>query len=318
MRSDSSSIQAAVGTATRQAQYLQNILSLGTSGMRVADNTFFDISTSVERQDFLGEFTIDSDEDADTIDEGGSDFWRYTLLGSLQHDVSQQLQIGLNARTNFLDFTDIESNDLDGDSGAIELDRWESQITANSEYLFSDKFQVHASVGIEFSNIEDSFADQMLTIIDAGGNPITLRNELDDDQVTLIYRAGFNYSFSEHSSLTSEVGQSRGTDTDGDRVSVRYVTLNGAQKLGDRADLLASFRYARFNQSDSLNNGNNRYEVVTAFKYSLSKTLAISLGWNFVRQDDTEDMLNPFFFANDYRVNRAFISLNGGFIGTTL
>ena len=280
--------------------------------MRVSDNTFFDISASVERQDFLGEFTLDSDKDADTVDEGGSDFWRYSLGSSLQHDVNQQLQVGLSANTGFLDFTDVESNDLDGDSGANELDRWESQITANTEYLFSEKFQVRASVGIEFSHIDASFADQMLTVINSDGTSTTLGNDLDEDQVTLIYRAGFNYFLGENSSIVGEVGQSRGTDTDGDRVSVRYATLNGSQKLGDRTDLLASFRYSRFNQSDSFNDGNNRYETVAAINYSLTKTIALSLGWNFVRQDDTGDPLNPFFFANDYRVNRVFVSLNGG------
>lgn len=322
LQSRSSDITAADGTATKQAQTLLASLGFGLRSLEIAPETKLGVGYTFAYNDFLGEFTFKDREDDlgpfdNRVEPQGSDYITNSLDSTLERDLTAQWKAGLYAGVTDYVFTDVETNDLD-DKAEEDVDRTEGNFGVRSTYQVTEKLSAGASVGMNLSHLKTKPDDVFIVVVGDDGSQTQVLTERDQNDVSLTFGGNLNYAPDPASLIRLAVDQARRTDLDGDRLITRSATLDASKGFGDRFKLAAGGRFLQYNIGDSISNPTERWELTASMQYSLTESLALVAGYNYVNQDADEQNLEQrlLFASEDYEGSRVFIGLTGGLVGT--
>ncbi|GEM_PF-5621691 len=308
--SGSQDIGVAEGSAARQSVTHEARLRAGLERLEFSQALLWSAAYQFNRHDFLGEWTTGSRSDR-AIRERGSDYFSNGADSSLVYLFSERLSADLSLGTEYLSFTDVssETREIAND----ELDRLDSRVSIGSNYSLSKTFQIFARVGLDHSYYSEDSIVSAAPIVE-GEVPISVE-ERDDTELSLNYSAGFSYQPWQWTTLSLSVAQSRGTNLDGQRVTVRSLTGNLIQKLDEQFDLLAGGGFSQFREGDSLSGSTDRFEGALSLRFFLAQATSVSLGYNYVDQNADDDAESLLLDSTSYSGHRAFISLNSGLVG---
>jgi len=301
LSSQANAVGIAQGASTRQGQ--QNTLSIGggLNNYALSDRTAFTATISSARQDFLGQFLFSSNDDTERVEIEGVDSFTHSFQTRVNHQVTQKLNGFVGANVNYFDVTGGESNNL-GVQDTNDNDRVNLSPTTGFNYTATEKLQLGASVGVDFSRFANSREGDS--------------SARDKTQSNLHYGANLSYILSDRSLVGLNIVQSGGTDIDGNRILVRTVGANGSYMLSNKASANLSGQFTQFDQGDSLSRSSERYEGIASLRYSLMEALAVSVGYSYVNQKADGGAVGGIglFNSGDFDGHRAFVSLDTGFV----
>ncbi|MFN8389008.1 MAG: hypothetical protein U0136_01810 [Bdellovibrionota bacterium] len=324
VQSRASDITAADGTATRQSQTMITSLQLGVRDVKLGTDTKAALGYTFAYNDFLGDFTFsNSDEEdlgpfANRVKVRGSDYITNGLDGTIDHTLATNLDGGVFAGVTEYTFTNVESNDLQTTQDESDLDRLEAVTGLKSTYQVSQQVSVGGSAGVNYSHLNNRPDDVTVTVIDENGVATEVSRPGQQNDTSFIFGANVNYVPDVTSLLRLAVDQTRSTDVDGNQLITRSVSLDGSKAFGDRWKLAAGGKFLQFNVGSSLSRPTERYEFTLSTQYSLTESIALSAGWNYVDQSTDKDNLSQrlVYASEDYTGNRFFIGLTAGLVGT--
>jgi hypothetical protein len=323
VRSQASDITAADGTATRQAQTMETSLGFGVREVQLGAATKGALGYRFAYNNFLGDFTFsNADEEnlgpyEDRVKVRGSDYFTNSIDGTIDHDVTDKWKAGVFAGVHDYKFTHVESNDLE-DRDASDQDRIEGTTGLKTSYQISEQVSAGASAGVNYSHLNTRPDDVSITIVDEDGTTTTVERPGEQNDTAFIFGANLNYAPDPASLIRLAVDQGRNTDVDGTQIITRTASLDASKAIGDRVKLAAGGKYLQYNIGSSLSNPTDRYEFTLSAQYSLTESLALNAGWNYVNQNVDENNLSQrlLFASDDYESNRFFIGLTAGLVGT--
>ncbi|MCC6220711.1 MAG: hypothetical protein IT291_05665 [Deltaproteobacteria bacterium] len=317
LTSDSQNVAIAQGSSARVSQSHDATLTAGIGNIQIIDKTDFGLHYGLTRHDFLGEFLF-SDRSPDELEEEGSDYVSNSLTTVLTHHTTERLDTEVYAGVDYLKFTSVKTNDIIGKS-ADDIDRTIANLGIGCRYAFSDKLNLFAGVGGDLSFLSEDPEPRTDAIIDDSGNTILIATERDDEESSLAFNAGADFMPRVGTIFSLAVDQSKLIDIDGDNILSRTFSLNGLHKIGEAWQLSASGLFTQFDEGDSLSDATDRFEVTTSVRYFITEALAIAVGWNYSNQDaDTGSDNFLSLGTDDYKIHRAFISLDFGLVGTSM
>ena len=310
-----SDVGIASGTAARQIQTHDASANVGVQSWPIFKDTYYSLYYTFLRHDFLGEWTF---EDRDERrEEDGSDFISNTVGTSIDHDLTPRLSLSLRGAAQDLNFTNVEDNDGIGEKDSSDLNRKEYNASFGMEYALNEKVTFKGSVGVDFTDFEEQPSPLIDTVVNPDGSTSEVVRMVDDSETSLIFSAGVDYTPSQFTRLDFGVSQSRATDINGNRVIVRSASFNSSYSITDSLRATLGGLFSQFKEGDDLGDSEDRYEATVALRYALSRTISISLGWNYANQETGEVFESITARSSDYESHRAFISLSAGLVGTT-
>ena len=323
IESKASDITQAEGTATSQTQTLVASVGTGVRSVDVAQDTKFAAGYTLSYNNALGDFSFGNSNDdlgafENRFETSGSDYFTNSVDSSLDRKLTDRWDAGLFAGFSQYTFTSVETNDALSVEREENLDRGELSTGLKSSYQLSQQVSMGGSAGVNVSHLDEEPAETIATIIDSDGTQRQVTITPEQDDTSFIFGANFNYAPDLASLIRLDVSQERNTDIDGDRILSRTVELDASKGWGDRFKTSASGRFIQFNVGDSLNSPTERYEVTVSLQYSLTESLALIGGWNYVDQSVDEDNVEQrlFFSSDNYTGQRVFIGISAGLVGS--
>ena len=323
VESRSNDVTTADGTATRQSQVHTGALDIGARGIELRPKLKFGTNYIFSYVNYLGDFTLNNKDTEqlgpfeDRYDDRGSDYFSNYLGTNLDYDFSDKLSSGLYANVVDMEFTNVETNDLDQKT-EDDLNRLDGATGVSTKYQITKDFQVDGRAGVSLSHLKKQPEDIFFNVIDADGNVTQVQREGDRDTTSLEFAGALNYAPNPAQSAQLRVDQSQSTDVDGDRIISRSVSLNGLQGFGDRFKVVGSGRFLQYNIGDSISQPTERYDVSASVQYSLTQSISLTAGWNYTKQETDPDNLEQtlLFNSEDYEGNRFFVGIEAGLVGT--
>lgn len=312
LQSGTTSISNAANTATRTSETNDAYLNLGLGEFALAPQTTSSFGYRLNRRDFLGEFLFDENKeipDSTQFKERGADYFSNSIDANVKNQISQQLDAGVTLGADHTNFTKVRSDAAgEGDNP----DRMDYRGSLFSNYRASEEFVFSGRVGATYSEFDDERAPRSIVFTD--GSTVSVIPE--DNYTSLTFLGSLTYLPQAESSLRFSVGQDVVTDVGGERTLVRTVRLDGGHEFNERIAASAGVLFSQFDNSDSLSDASDRFEFNTGLSYSLTESVALIAGYNYINQS-TDGVSEQFFSlgADDYETHRAFIGINAGFVG---
>jgi hypothetical protein len=168
----------------------------------------------------------------------------------------------------------------------------------------SPALSLEARAGIDIQSLT---TDPELTGVSQEGESTTVFSR-EKSFETLSYSATANYlPLDGTSGATGEVYQSGGSDIDGQRLTIRGLSLTSFHRFNERIQGIVSGRYLQYSYENSLTNASERWESTVSLRYQLTETLEVSSGWNFANQNSSGSEADE----EGYESHRFFIALSG-------
>lgn len=324
VESRSNDVTTAEGTATRQSQTHTAALDLGARGIELRPKLKFSTNYTFSYVNYLGDFTLKSKDSEelgpfeDRFEDRGSDYFSNYVGTNLDYDFTDKLAAGLYASVTDMEFTKVETNDLQ-QKEEDDLNRVDGATGVATRYQFTKDFMFDGRAGISLSHFKKQPEDIFINVVDTDGNITQLQREGDQDQTSFEFAGALNYSPSPAQTAQIRADQSQSTDVDGDRIISRSVAVSGLQGFGDRFKVLGSGRFMQYNIGDSITSPTERFDVTASLSYSVTQSVSVTAGWNYTKQSADEDNLEQtlLFNSDDYEGNRFFIGVEAGLVGTT-
>ena len=321
MKSESQDVTVAEGSAARQSQTHEGVLSLGVNKVAIAEQTDWSLGYQLVRHDFLGEWLFggsdSEDDESDLFEEEGADYFVHKVDTGLGYHQTENLEFTFGIGVANYNFTDVETNDLE-EKDTDELDRNDLNTELGVFYVMTKEWQAGLKVGADLSRFQNEPEEEEVTVILPDGTESTVLKSRDRDTNSLSFSGLIDYMpEGTDSQLGLEVSQSAATDIDGDRLTTRSVTLNGTKTFAERWTILAAGRFFQYDSGENLSDATDRYEATASLRYNITEAIALSVGWNYAKQNASDNEEQDFYFRSyDYEVNRAFITLDVGLVGT--
>lgn len=305
MSSQAGAVGVAQGAASQQAQI--NIASItgGLKAYELNDSNTFSNLLSVSRQDFLGQFNLSSASDTERLTIPGVDSFTYAMNTRLDHSIDSKWSLFTANNLNYFDVTGGEFGDSGDSSRATStLDRVNISPSVGGSYVASPRLQFSGSTGVDFSIFSNDTQSTTAAI-----------QRQDSTQSSFFYGGSSSYTVSDRTSLGINILQSAGTDINGGRLLSRSFGFNGNYILNNRLSGQLGAQLAQFTLGDSLSKPTDRVSLIASTKYSLTESVALSVGYSFVVQNSDATTTSILFNNGDYEGHRAFVSLDTGFLG---
>ncbi len=319
-RSDSSDIAVAEGSAAEGSQTHEAIVDLGLTKWEFMDRTDLDLYYTFTRHDFLGDFTFGSRSDSpDEVrqEAEGSDYFSNALHGRVNRHMTQQVDAFIAASTDFLTYTDVQSNTVVIDSGTDELDRFDNRYSVGTDYIVNDKVKVGGEVGLDHTHYVNDLSSVDVTFINPDGSQTVETIDRSQNETSLFFAAYADYAPDKSTSVGLRADQESGNNIDGSRIETRSVSLNASRLFGERVQAGLGGRFLQFSEGDNLNDPTNRVEATVSLHYILTPSMTLGVGYSYINQNaDSNSENNLITGAGDYDSNRVFISFNAGLVGT--
>ncbi len=319
LSSGTNGVGTATGTAARTSEEHDATLSLGYGPIDLSSQTAANLGYTFNRHDFLGEFLFNKEKNLpedSRFEEQGSDFISNSVSADIEHTLSQETSAGVNFGVTDYAFTSVESNSLDGGSGE-DPDRLDFNASLYARHTASDELILNGQVGITNSHLKNDPAGRTIVVTNSDGTQTITTEQPDKDSTSLTFGFGLQYLPTPGTSLGANATQAVNTDIDGDRILNRTFSLNGSQDFGERVTFSASGLFTQYSSDSSVSDSSDRFEVNTGLTISLTEAISLGLGWNYATQEVDNLNQSVTFGTNDYDVNRAYISINAGFVGLT-
>ncbi len=312
LRSVSDSVSAGEGSAARQVQLHEANLTTGLNQPGLFHKTEGSLYYSFSRIDYLG--ALGSSESDVTVEENGSDYFANGLVGTLTRNINDQLDIALTESVNVLTFTNAESNSSI-EKTEDELDRIDWTSTVGPTYRVNDRLETKGNIGFSVLNYTEDPTPKTATILDDDGNASTVLVETESSSTSLVFGASATYTPTDATAIDAGISQSRSTDVDGEDVLSRTIHLDVSHLLTDRLSTQLSGRFSQYDEGGEISDPNDLYEISLSLKYALAEALSLSLGYNYAVQEGNDDVAAAVFSANEYEVNRVFVTVDMGLVG---
>ncbi len=312
LESGNKSLGDAAGSIARQSVSHTASLGTGIRDQKLSDTTFLSFGYEFSRYDFIGELNFGSHSDLATEEEG-SDYFSNAITSTLGHDFSPRLSGDITAGTDYLSFTNIESNSL-VNPNSDDLDRFDTTASTGVSYRVKERVTLSGRVGLDWSHyMEDT---GLVTVLkpDSNGELVPVTEERDTDDTSLFFSVGAGYQPLQQTTLNFGVSQGQGIDIDGQRTLSRGVTLNAVHQFSDLIAATAGGSYTQFADGDSLSDPGDRFDLAASLRFTVAEATTINLGYNFTVQDANEADISS-DSATDYEGHRVFLSVNTGFVG---
>ncbi len=305
LNSQSSSVSIAQGSTARQSQSHTATLVMGASDWSFAKLWTLSAKYALTRYDYLKEWTFDDREER-PYEEKGSDYTKNGLYFDIKNETSKQLTTSLNANVDYTSFSNSNSNDIDAMS-KNDLNRIGYGAGVRATYLIQSPITVSASLGFDGAHYPDRESDS---------NENSTNQDVDDNELSLRFGTSAIYTPDLKTSIEARINQTNGTDTDGQSIVSRSFALNGNRRFGDLTTLIVGGRFLQFQNGDELNDASERFELTTALSITLTKSITLSLGYNYADQNSDKDSEFSFHSSgHSYTSHRVFIGLSGGLVG---
>ena len=320
IRSSSTNAGVAQGTASRAAQTLTLNLNTGVRNVSLTEALSYNLGYQGAYNAFLGEFNLNSDRD-ERFEARGADYHSHTAVTSLDFQATERLRLSLLGSAGVQLFTQLESDDLITDvQDEDDFDRTVADIRVNGKYKASERISLNAGAGIGFSSRHNDIEDIVRNVVDEDGNVQTVTIDQEEDQTALLFSGGVEYFYMPGSVIRLSASQQLASDLDGDQITTRNFSGNITHAINARVKLTAGSTFVQFANDDTLSNSQDRFEISTSVSYFVTENASLALGYNFAKQttdaSDAEEQLR--LRSLEYEVNRAFLSLNYGFVGLPL
>lgn len=303
MSSQASAVGVAQGAASQQGQINVATISGGLSNYKFNEANSFTNVFAINRQDYLEQFNLSGSDD-DRLTIPGVDSMSYGMNTRFDHSINSKWTAFLSNNLNYFDVTGGTFGD-GGDNGASSgLDRVNISPSLGASYAANNRLQFSASTGVDFSKFSSS----------GDSNTSTNLNQ-DDSQSSFFYALTSSYTASERASVSLNVLQSAGTDVNGGRILSRSFGANGSYMFNNLLSGNLGVQYAQFTLGDTLSKPTDRVTVTAAAKYSITDTVALSAGYNYVVQNSERETTSLLFNNGDYAGHRVFVGLDTGFMG---
>jgi len=312
--SQANAIGIAQGGATRQGQLNTITLMGGLNQWFFTGKDSLSAPLSVSRQDFLGQFLFNEEEEDRRQTIEGVDSMTYAFSPKVDHRFNDRWSANLTNTVQYYDVTGGDSNDLASGGASNDADRINYSPSLGVNYTASDRLRIGGQTGVDFSRFVN---DRQVTVLDENGNPVTTAVERDDSFSNLFYGGNLSYALAQTTSLGLNVLQTAGTDIGGNRLLVRTVGANGSHLFTDRISANLGFNFTQFTQGDSLDKPSERYEALANVRYSITDAISISAGYSYAKQNRPSGGDVTLFNNGDYEGHRAFVSLDTGFVAFT-
>ncbi|OVE80245.1 hypothetical protein BVY02_00845 [bacterium J17] len=316
LNSGSENIAVSQDSVARTSTTHNAVFSTGAADVELAQATELDAVYTLTRHDFVGELTF-TDSDDDFFDEEGSDYFSNMISGSVDHYLTQELAVGVDTSVEYLSFTKAESTNL-YETEKDDLDRLVYTAELESEYRVTETLSVSGRAGVVYTKFTNDPMPRFALIPGEGGEEIEVEVTPDDDDTNFIFEAILNYAPTPDGAITAGINQIQGVDVDGQRIMTRTVSLNGSHRLGERFEAIVGGQFIQYENGGDLNDPNERWEASASLRYSLTETVVLAAGWSFANQNADRDFENLLNRSENYRTNRAFITINAGFVGVPL
>jgi hypothetical protein len=319
-----SSVAVAEGSAARQSQTHDGNFSLGARDIDLAADTGVDIIYRFTRHDFLGDFRVDENSNAavdgipsetDILEDTGSDYYRNGVDLSLNHQYSGELELRAFAGAEYLDIISIDRGELSTSTiSESELDRIDSNDGVGFTYRASQAVTINGQAGVDLSFYQDDREPRLIRVINPDGSTSEFITERDSEEVSFSFDLGGSYVPTEGTSINARALQSSNTDIDGERIITRSYYINASHTFTDRISASAGTTYIQFDHGDSLSDSSDRIGGTASLRLILTEALALTFGYNYVKQDGSQGTTPDVFANDDYDSHRAFISISGGLV----
>ncbi len=322
IKSQSDGIGVADGTSARQSETYTLSLIMGVKDVKLAQATDLDASYSFNYNKFLEDFTFNNNADEDLgifenrIKPRGADYFLNSLDASITHLVFENFEAGIYGGLKNYSYTKVESGSV-VEQDEDDLDRNETQTGIKTKYILSKQVTFKTNVGINYSRFKNKPQDTSGPVLQDDGTIMDVPLGVDQGDLAFIFGGELEYVPDPSALFRLAIDQSRRTDIDGDRLLTRTIGLDATKSIGDRVKLNLGGRFLQYNVGDSLKDPTERFDLTTAIQYSLTESIALSAGWNYVNQDADNQNLTQQLLNNtqDYEGNRFFIGLSTGLIG---
>lgn len=315
LRSGQSSVNVSQGTGARHSETNDAAFEASATKLDVMDRTFLDLTYTFLRHDFLGEFLFKSNADDERVELKGSDYISNRIGTMFRRTLTDRAEATLQNDVEYMAFTSAESNF--GEVSNSDLDRINYHPAIGVNYLTSERTALRTQVGLDYSYYADEPEPTTRGIRNEDGTITPIVVQPDRNQNSLFFKGDFFWSPTDGTTFSIGALQSAGTDLDGQRVTTRSFNANAYHLLLERVELILAGQFSQFETGDSLSNASERFDATAALRVSLTDTIALQLGYNYTNQnsDENEVLSQPLGRGGDYESNRAFISLDTGFVG---
>jgi len=316
LQSGQSNITNSQGAGARQAETNDATLLFDARDIVLTGATKLSAGYSLNRHDFLGEFLFKSNTDDERREIEGSDFFNNRITSQISHDFSSTWEAFLDNNVEYLTFTKSRSN-FDELSNS-DLNRINYHPALGVNYTPSERLRFNAQAGLDYSYFVDDPAPRTRGILNDDGTITAVTATPESDQTTLFYGSGLSYAVTAATVLNLTALQSAGTDLDGQRLTVRSFAINASHLLYERVALVLAGQFSQYNVTDSLSNSTDRFDTTAAVRIALTDAIVLQVGYNYTNQNADEQTIisTPSGRGSDYEANRAFISLDTGFVLT--